>query len=270
MRPVHSKDVSLYVAEFDNIAGATSGPEASGAFLDHMVELRKRILLAVLGVVVGCIFTGIFHEELMEYVILAPAKNADIMLQNLRVMGQLVVFFKVVLFTGIVVSFPWILLQVWKFVGPGLYKHEQQWARKITWFTSLCFFTGVSFAYFVMLPVMMGFAKSFGTQDISNQFDVNDYFSFIITLMLGAGVVFELPMVSYVLSRAGIITADMLRKYRRHAVVMVLVLAAMLTPTPDPVNQLLMGAPIFVLYELSILIAASGKKKIDTHTSSSE
>ncbi len=253
----------------DNTAGSASGPEASGAFLDHMVELRKRILLAVLGVIIGCIITGIFHEELMEYVILSPAKDADLILQNLRVMGQLVVFFKVVLFTGIVVSFPWVLLQIWKFVGPGLYSHEQKWARKITWFTSLCFFSGVSFAYFVMLPVMMGFAKTFGTEEIRNQFDINDYFSFIITLMLGAGVVFELPMVSYVLSRAGIINAAMLRKYRRHAIVMVLILAAMLTPTPDPVNQLLMGAPIFVLYEISIVIAASAKKQIDTRSSES-
>jgi sec-independent protein translocase protein TatC len=119
----------------------------------------------------------------------------------------------------------------------------------------------VAFAYYVMLPGMMQFSVSFGSKNIENNYDVNEYFGFVTTTLLGAGLIFELPMMTYVLARFGIVSAALMRKYRRHAFVVILIVAAVLTPSPDPVNQLTFAAPLFVLYEISIIVARVARKK---------
>jgi len=119
----------------------------------------------------------------------------------------------------------------------------------------------VAFSYFVMIPSMLAFAASFGTDQIKNIIDINEYFSFITMILLASGIVFEMPMVSYVLSRVGILTPKFLRKYRRHSIVLILIIAAVITPTPDPISQLIFAAPLFVLYELSIFISYTASKK---------
>lgn len=226
------------------------------SFFDHLDEMRNRVIWSLIGVVIGCILTGIFINEIMDYVLLIPAKDANMELQNLKPFGQAFLYFKVIFITGLILSFPWVLWNLWKFIAPGLYVNERGWARRITLFTSLCFIAGVLFAYFFMIPSMAKFSSSFGSASIKNNIDVNEYFGFITTTILAAGLIFELPMITYVLARFGIVTAAMLRKYRRHSIVVILIIAAVLTPSPDPVNQLMFAVPLWVLFEISIIIAA--------------
>ncbi|MCX6154993.1 MAG: twin-arginine translocase subunit TatC [Candidatus Kapabacteria bacterium] len=232
-------------------------------FLDHLEELRKRIIYAVLALVICCIFTGIFINKIMDLILLGPAARVGLLLQNLRPFGQPFLYFKIILLSGLILSIPLMLYQLWKFIAPGLYSKERSWVRVITFFTSLCFFTGIAFSYFVMIPSMLAFAASFGTDKIKNQIDVNEYLSFITMILLASGILFEMPMVSYVLSRVGILKPNFLSKYRRHSIVVILIIAAVATPTPDPISQLIFAAPLFVLYEISIVISriASKKKK---------
>ena len=244
------------------ISGEEVGSEMS--FLDHLGELRKRIVWGLIGIIIGSIIAGIFVDKILEFVLLGPATRVGLALQNLRPFGQPFLYFKVIIVAGIIIAFPFIIYQLWKFIAPGLYSKEKFWVGRITFFTSFCFLFGVAFAYFVMIPSMLGFAASFGTEKIKNIIDVNEYLSFIITILLASGLVFELPMVSYVLARVGILTPKVMRKFRRHSIIIILIIAAVLTPTPDPISQLIFAAPLFVLYEISIWVAKIGEKKYES------
>jgi sec-independent protein translocase protein TatC len=237
-----------------------SGDEGMN-FWEHLDELRKRLLWAVIGIALACVITGYFHEFLIEQILIRPSNEVGLTLQNLRVFGQPFMYFKVVLVAGIILAFPFLLYQIWLFVEPGLYTNERSWARRITFFTSLCFLTGVGFAYFVMIPSMLKFAASFGSDLITNNIDINEYLSFVTMILLAAGLLFEMPMVSFILSRVGILTPKILRKYWRHAIVAILILAAILTPTPDPISQMIFAAPLFLLYEISVWVSAIAAKK---------
>jgi sec-independent protein translocase protein TatC len=230
-------------------------------FFGHLDELRKRIMWAFVWITVGCVISGLFIEPLMNVILLGPASTVKLQLQNLRPFGIPVLYFKVIFICGFIIAFPFVLYQLWKFIEPGLYKHEKQWAGKITFFTTLCFIAGVSFAYFIMVPSMLGFAATFGTDKIANIIDVNEYFGFITMIMLAAGLIFEMPMIAFILAKFGIIKAKMLRKYWRHAIVVIFIIAAVVTPTPDPINQFFFAVPLFVLYEISIWVAKIAEKK---------
>jgi sec-independent protein translocase protein TatC len=244
-----------------------AGEQFEMSFFDHLEELRLRIGLAVLGIVIGCIIAGVFVDQLMNWVLLKPAASVNMELQNLRPFGQAFLYFKVVIMAGLIISMPYTLYQLWKFIAPGLYEKERRWAGKITIYTSFCFLAGVAFAYWIMIPVMLSFTASFGSSLIKNSIDVTEYFSFITTTLLSAGLIFELPMIAYILSKIGIISPEMLRKYRRHSIVVILVLAAALTPSTDPVSQLVFAAPLWVLYEISILVTVFARKKEESVTS---
>jgi len=191
-----------------------AGEQFEMSFFDHLEELRLRIGLAVLGIVIGCIIAGAFVDQLMNWVLLKPAASVNMELQNLRPFGQAFLYFKVVIMAGLIISMPYTLYQLWKFIAPGLYEKERRWAGKITIYTSFCFLAGVAFAYWIMIPVMLSFTASFGSSLIKNSIDVTEYFSFITTTLLSAGLIFELPMIAYILSKIGIISPEMLRKYR--------------------------------------------------------
>lgn len=236
-----------------------SNPEMG--FLDHLEDLRKRIIWALLGIIVGCILAGIFINQIMDYFLLAPAKLSNISLQNLKPFGQPFLYFKVVLVVGLIISFPNILLQLWLFVAPGLYQKEKKYVGRITVFTSFCFLAGVAFAYYLMIPTMLNFAATFGSASIKNIIDVNEYFSFITIMLLACGLVFEMPMLSYILSKFGIINSKLLSKYRRHSILINLILAAILTPSTDPISQLIFAIPLFILYEISIIVSRFSSKK---------
>ncbi len=185
-----------------------------------------------------------------------------IKIQNLEVMGQLTLAIQVCLISGFILSVPFILWQFWGFIQPGLYKRERRYAGVLAVATIFCFVVGVTFAYFVMIPTALGFAAGFQVADsIVNNISISSYFSFILGLILACGLIFEMPMLSYALSRFGIVTPVLLRKYRRHAVVLLLIVAAIITPTPDPVNQLMLAGPLYVLYEISIIVSRFAKQQ---------
>lgn len=231
------------------------------SFLDHVEELRWRIIYSLIGVIVFTIIAWIFIDPLVEIVLLKPARDANAQLQNLRPFGQLFLYVQVSIIIGIIASLPNFFYQLWKFIAPALRKHERRYILWIVIFSTLCFLAGVAFAYFVMLPLAMSFAAQFGTSEISNVFAIDEYMSIIISVMLAAGVVFELPMISFFLSKLGILTPKFMRKYRRHAIVIILVLAAFLTPGADPVSQLILAVPLVLLYEISIFISKLSSKK---------
>ena len=230
-------------------------------FLEHLEELRWRIIYSLIGVVVGTIICWIFVDFLVNAILLTPAKNSGVTLQNLKPFGQLFLFFEVAIVGGIVLSLPNLFYQFWKFISPALKKNERKYVTLIVGFSTLCFLIGIVFAYFVMLPLTLKFAAQFGTPDIKNQFAIDEYMSIIISIMLGSGFVFELPMISFFLTKLGILKPEFMRKYRRHAIVVIFIASAFLTPGTDPVSQLILAVPLLLLYEISILISKLAVRK---------
>jgi sec-independent protein translocase protein TatC len=230
-------------------------------FLEHLEELRWRIIYALGGLVAGAIICWIFIDFLVEVILLQPARNSGAMLQNLRPFGQLFLYVQVALVGGVILSLPNIFYQFWKFIAPALRKNEKKYIAWIVIFSSFCFLAGIVFAYFVMLPLSLKFAVQFGSEAIENQFAIDEYMSIIISVMLASGFVFELPMISFFLTKLGILTPAFMKKYRRHAIVIILVLAAFLTPGADPVSQVVLAVPLALLYEISILISKLSQSK---------
>jgi len=235
--------------------------EGAMSFLQHLEELRWRFVYALGGILIGTIVTWIFIDFLVENILLVPAQTANIHLQNLRPFGQLFLFMQIAIIGGVILSIPNIFYQMWKFISPALKDSEKKHITLIVIFSSICFLSGVAFAYFIMLPLTLKFAGEFGTPEIENNFAIAEYFSIIISVMLGAAVVFELPMLSFLLSKIGILTPQLMRKYRKHAIITVLILAAILTPGTDPVAQVLLAIPLTLLYEISIYVSKVFSKK---------
>lgn len=236
-----------------------SGTEMT--FLEHLEELRWRLIYSIIGVGVGALLCWIFINVIIDKVLLLPARHAGVALQNLRPFGQLMLYFEVAMVGGAILSLPNIFYQLWKFISPALRKNERRHISAIVIFSSLCFLVGIVFAYFVMLPMSLKFAAEFGSTQIKNIFAIDEYMSIIISIMLGSGVVFELPMISFFLTKIGILTPAFMRKYRRHAIVLIFIVAAFLTPSPDPVSQLILAVPLILLYEISIIISKLARKK---------
>lgn len=231
------------------------------SFWDHIEELRKHIFFGVLWLALGCLVSGLYIQELMDFVLLYPAKQANLDLQNFRPFGQLFLYFKVVFIIGLIISSPLILFQFWRFIQPALYENEKKWVSRAVIYTSSFFLLGVAFSYFVVIPNMLGFAASFGSSEIKNLIDINEYFSYLTLMLLATGVSFEMPVMAWTLAKLGILKSEFMRKYRRHALILNLILAAVITPTPDPINQLIFAAPLVVLYELSVIIIKRMEKK---------
>jgi sec-independent protein translocase protein TatC len=240
----------------------SSALETEMTFLEHLEELRWRLIYALIGVVAGMILCGVFIDFLINAVLLKPARVAGADLQNLRPFGQIFLYFQVALIGGIIISVPNIFYQLWKFIAPALRKSERRHVMAIVIFSSVCFLAGIVFAYFVMLPMSLKFAAQFGSEAIKNEFAIDEYMSIIISVMLAAGFVFELPMISFFLSKLGILTPAFMRRYRKHAIIMILILAAFLTPGTDPVSQAVLAVPLVLLYEISIFISKISQKKI--------
>lgn len=240
-----------------------STDEREMSFLDHLEELRWHLIRAAAGILVALAVCGYFADWLINEVILRPGRMTDPPLELINTIpyGQIAFYMLTVISASLVLSVPWILYQIWKFIQPGLLPKERKYISRIVTFSSLCFFAGVAFAYFVMLPYMLQFFAEFGSADIRNMISVNEYMSFVVQLVLISGLIFELPMVAWFLARFGILTPAFMRHYRRHSYVGILVLAAIVTPTTDPVTMSVFSLPIVALYELSIGIAAAAKRK---------
>lgn len=230
-------------------------------FLDHLEELRWRIIWSLLGIVTGSILVWVFKDYVMDQFLLAPAIKYGLKLQNIRPFGQVFLYMEVAIVGGLILSIPNTFFQIWLFIAPGLFQHERKYIKWIVIFTSFCFLAGVAFAYYTMLPAAFQFFTSFGSEKIQNIIAIDEYFNFILSVMLGAGLVFELPMVSFFLSKLGILTPAFMRHYRRHSIVVIFIASALLTPGTDPVSQIILAIPLLLLYEISIFISKVSQKK---------
>lgn len=230
-------------------------------FLEHLEELRWTIINSLIGIVVAAIVSWFFIDFIINDILLYPAKRVGVKLQNLKPFGQLFLYFQVAFFSGLILSLPWVVYQIWKFIEPALHKHEKRYVLAVVIFTSLCFLLGAVFAYFIMLPYSLNFAFTFGSLNIENKFAVDEYLSVVISLIILSGVVFELPMLSFFLTKLGLLTPQLMRKHWRIAIVLILILAAIITPTVDPVNQSLLAIPLFLLYEISIWVSKISLRK---------
>jgi sec-independent protein translocase protein TatC len=252
------------VAETEKLEEELNHNEAHQAemtFLEHLEELRWRIIYSLAGLIIGAVVCWIFIDYLIDVILLKPARDSGAILQNLRPFGQLFLYVQVAIMGGIVLSIPNIFYQFWKFISPALRKQERRYISLIVIYSSLCFLAGIFFAYYAMLPLTLKFAAQFGSAEIANQFAIDEYLSIIISVMLAAGFVFELPMISFFLTKLGILTPAFMRKYRKHSIVAILILAAFLTPGTDPVSQIVLAVPLVLLYEVSIFISKLAAKK---------
>ena len=231
-------------------------------FLDHLEELRWRIIKALIGIVIGSIVIGIFIDYIITEILLSPAKSTEppMSIINLKPYGQLTLYFEVILIGGLILSLPNVLYQFWKFAEPALKESERKYIKWIVFFSTISFLGGVFFIYFVLLPTALKFFATFGSISISNQISIEEYLSFVISMLLTGGIVFELPLVSFFLGKIGILTPKFMRKYRRHAIVIIVILAGILTPGPDVTSQVLLALPLLILYELSILLCKMAQK----------
>jgi sec-independent protein translocase protein TatC len=233
--------------------------EKEMSFLDHLEELRGRLIKCLISVVLFSVVAFFFSSKMIDFI----AKP----LPGVYFMGPveaLSVRMKIAMIVGIIISSPVILYQLWQFVVPGLLEKEVKVVAPLVFFSTFSFALGASFAFFIVLPNMIKFLLSFGTDKLHPWIKIDDYLSFIGYTTLIFGVVFELPVISYFLGRIGIISSATLRKGRRYAVVAIMIVAAVVTPTPDAFNMMLLAVPLYVLYEISIivlLIQEAGKKK---------
>lgn len=264
------------------------GKEKNMSFLDHLEELRWNIIRSVIAIIVGFIGSFLFPDFIFDTVILGPKRVdfptyqllcfisqnigigatfcvevIDLPLQNTVVMGIFLTHLKISFVAGLIIAFPYIIYEIWKFVSPALNKGEKKHARGIIFFCSLLFFMGVSFGYFVIIPFCVNFFANYNViGGIQNMPRLDSYISFVTSIVLAAGFMFEMPIFAYFFSKIGILTPQLLKNYRKHAVVSMLLISALVTP-PDVFSQILLSLPLYVLYETSILISARVNKKYE-------
>ncbi len=249
------------------------------SFLDHLEELRWHLVRSVIVVFIFTVAAFISKDFVFNTVIFGPAKadfwtfrmlcklgaliGSDVLcitelpfyLQSRIMTGQFSMHITSSFIIGIIVAFPYAFWELWRFISPGLHLKERKISRGAVFFVSLLFTTGVMFGYFIVTPLAVNFLANYQVSDlVSNEFDITSYVTTVSMLVLGCGILFQLPMVVYFLSKVGIITPEIMKAYRRHAIVVILVLGAMLTP-PDPFSQVLVAIPLIGLYQISILIS---------------
>ena len=230
---------------------------------EHLEELRWVVVRAVIGIIVGMLLCAIFFDQIAKYVILLPTTQTKppMKLLNTEVYGQLSVWMQIVLWGGVIVSFPYTLAQIWKFIAPGLKAKEIKYVRQITFFTVFSFFCGMAFAYWVMLPMVLSFSMGFVIGNVENMISIEKYLSVFLEIILLSGIVFELPLIAYFLGRMGILTPTFLRHYRRHSIVILLAIAALLSPGGNPLLQLILFVPLWALFEISVVTTALAAKQ---------
>lgn len=233
-------------------------------FTAHLEELRKRLIICFVAIGIGVVIAYGFKEKLFEILTL-PLVREMRPGDKLIFTGLTEAFFtymKVSFLAGIILSSPVIIYQFWAFVGPGLYQKERRYFVPIVLLSVFFFVGGSLFCFFVVFPFAFKFFLSFATDIIQPLPSMNEYLSFASVTMLAFGLVFELPLIIVFLARLGLVTVDFLRKNRKYAILLIFIVAAILTPGPDVVSQVLMAFPLMFLYEISIIGAIFfGKKK---------
>lgn len=250
------------------------------SFLDHLEELRWHLIRATLAIVLIAIIAFIFkgtmfdiifgpkNPDFVSYEILCKISRffgaekgciadgeMDFIIQSRKVAGQFSAAIWTSIMAGVVVGFPYILYEFWKFISPGLYENERKTSRGFIVIASFLFFLGVAFGYYMVAPLSINFLATFKISSaIQNEFDIDSYIGLVRASVLASGLIFELPIIMYFLTKIGLITPEFLKKNRKYALVIVLVLAAIITP-PDISTQVIVAIPIIILYEVSIFIS---------------
>jgi len=239
-------------------------------FLEHLEEFRNRIIKALLALVVGMVVCLFFSKPLLN-ILLWPTTRIDVPLniQVLKVQGMFMVTLEIAFFGGIIIGLPVILYQLWMFIAPGLYMHEKKYVPRIILSATILFLLGVAFAYYIIIPFALEFFIGLAPAGIETNIAIDFYIGFVVRILVVFGLIFQLPIMSYFLSKVGVLKSQLMKKYRRHAIVVIFIVAAILTP-PDPFTQTLLAIPLMILYELSIFISQwvekSGNKKPEVTT----
>jgi sec-independent protein translocase protein TatC len=275
--------------EDDEERGIFTG-EKEMSFIDHLEELRWHLIRATGAVLVFTIIAFAFIREIYQTVILGPARtdfwtyrkmcqlgNAigieslcvdklNFELQSRELTGQFMMSITSSIIIGLLFTFPYAFWEVWRFIKPGLKDAERKAARGAVFYVTALFFIGILFGYYIVAPLTVNFLANYQIDpSIKNQFDITSYISVLATLVLACGITFQMPIVVFVLAKVGILTPQFMRAYRRHAFVVIMVLGAVITPSPDPFSMMVVALPLYVLYELSIGVAVRVEKtKIKT------
>jgi sec-independent protein translocase protein TatC len=252
------------------------------SFLDHLEELRWLLVRSSAAILICATVAFFFSDFIFNEIIFGPkdpnfityrffcdfsndlqisesfcVTELPFNIQNTEVEGQVSLLIWTCITAGFIIAFPYMLWLLWNFISPALYEKERKYAKAFVSIASLLFFLGVLFGYFIIIPMSVNFFATFTVSpDIKNDINIQSYISMIKTSVIASGLIFEMPIIIYFLSKVGLVTPDFLRKYRKYAIVLILILAAIVTP-PDVVSQVIVSIPLLVLYEISIFISAA-------------
>ena len=222
------------------------------SLVQHLGELRDRLMVASIAVIATTAISFFFATDIIK-ILLVPA-GVDHLIA-LSPTENFTTYMRVALFSGIALSMPVILFEIYAYIDPALHPHERRFALTAGPFVLLLFVAGMLFCYFGLLPSSLKFLVSFGNPVIENQLRASEYLSFVTTFILGMGVVFEVPVLIFALVRVHVLRRAWLAKQRRYVIVLVLIVGAIITPTPDPFNQLLVAVPMYLLFEMGLFLA---------------
>lgn len=255
------------------------------SFLDHLEELRWVLVRSSAAVVIMGLVAYFFSDFIFDQLIFGPTDpnfityrffcdtshylgfadsicitELNFIIQNTEMEGQVNIFVWTCITAGFILAFPYILWQFWKFISPALYEKEKKGAKTFIFSASILFFLGVLFGYFVIVPMSINFLATFSVSGkVQNQFNIESYVSMVKTAVIASGLFFELPIIIYFLTKLGLVGPAFLRKYRKYAIVIVLIIAAIVTP-PDVVSQVTVAIPMLLIYEISIFISVIVEK----------
>tara|TARA_R110002072_G_scaffold282761_1_gene445811 strand:- start:35391 stop:36188 length:798 start_codon:yes stop_codon:yes gene_type:complete len=258
------------------------------SFLGHLEELRWRLVRIAISVLVIGITLWFFQTWIMDNLFLSM-KNPDFItfqlmcqyfgicvdeiplkMQSMTMTGQFSYALMMSALGGVVLAFPFIFYQIWSFVKPGLKRNEKTISKGIVFYVSILFFTGISFGYFVVAPLCVQFFGSYQiTDELKNIFTISSYMSMILSTIFYSGLLFLMPVITYLFTKLGVLTPAFLKKYRKHAIIGILVLSALITP-PDLISQVIVGIPILLLYETGIFVSTRVEKKLKVQQQSNE
>jgi len=249
------------------------------SFLDHLEELRWRLIRSVLAIFIAAVVAFIFKDIIFDHIILAPKNPAfwtnrmfcalgeylstdslcinqvPLEIVSMQMAGQFNMHMWVSLISGLIIAFPYVFYEFWSFIAPALKSKERKYANGAVFFSSFLFLTGVVFGYFMIVPLTVHFLGSYSVSaEVINKINLSSYISTLTSVTIAAGAIFELPIVVFFLTKIGLVTPDFMKKYRKHSIVVIFILAAIITP-PDIFSQTLVAIPLLLLYEVSILIS---------------
>ncbi|MFQ5602884.1 MAG: twin-arginine translocase subunit TatC [bacterium] len=238
-----------------------SGRSKEMPFLEHLEELRWRLIKSIVAIIVFAIGVYFFSDKILG-ILIDPYNDAMATLNKTNVQklifltptGGFMIHVKLSVFSGIFFALPVIFYQIWQFVVPGLMNKEKRYVPVVVFFSTFCFVVGALFCYFVVVRYGLRFLLGFETSDLMATISINEYLQFITMLILVFGVIFELPILAYFLTKVGFLTPAFMRQYRRHGIVIMVILSAVITP-PDIFTQILLAGPLILLYEISILVS---------------